>query len=151
MADISIKYIANNETVRTFVWAVFCEFVAPDYAPEGVKAFYKSIHDEDFLQQLGIYGAFLEAKMVGVIATRKADSHIALFFVDGKYQKQGIGRKLFETVKLNCNSEKMTVNASPYAVPIYTRLDFHQTEDEQIVSGIRFTPMEILLPQANLV
>ena len=89
--------------------------------------------------------------MVGVIATRKADSHIALFFVDGKYQKQGIGRKLFETVKLNCNSEKMTVNASPYAVPIYTRLDFHQTEDEQIVSGIRFTPMEILLPQANLV
>lgn len=38
--------------------------------------------------------------------------HIALFFVEGKYHCQGIGKQLFQTVK----ADNMTVNSSPYAV-----------------------------------
>jgi len=144
--DISIKYIDNKDAVLSFVWNVFLEFEAPDYSEKGVKEFHKSICDEDYLQQLRIYGAFFEDKMVGVIATRDANSHIALFFVDGNYHRQGIGRNLFEVAKSNCNSDKMTVNSSPYAVPIYAKLGFRQTDTEQIVNGIRFTPMEISLP-----
>jgi len=36
----------------------------------------------------------------------------------------------------------MTVNSSPYAVPIYHKLGFKDTGSEQVVNGLRFTPME---------
>lgn len=39
-------------------------------------------------------------------------------------------------------TEIMTVNSSPYAVPVYEKLGFHATGSEQTVNGLRFTPME---------
>ena len=36
----------------------------------------------------------------------------------------------------------MTVNSSPYAVPIYHKLGFYDVDSEQVVKGVRFTPME---------
>lgn len=35
----------------------------------------------------------------------------------------------------------MTVNAAPYAIPIYQKLGFNVKDMEQVVNGIRFTPM----------
>lgn len=37
---------------------------------------------------------------------------------------------------------RMTVNSSHYAIPIYHRFGFHDTDQEQMQDGIRFTPME---------
>ena len=37
---------------------------------------------------------------------------------------------------------RMTVNSSHYAIPIYHRFGFHDTYQEQMQDGIRFTPME---------
>ena len=37
----------------------------------------------------------------------------------------------------------MTVNSSPYAVPVYHKLGFKDTGSEQMVNGLRFTPMEL--------
>ena len=146
MEEILIKYIDSKDAAAlSLVWNVFLEFEAPEYSEDGVKEFYKSIHEEAYLQQLCMYGAFLDGKLAGVIATRNEKSHIALFFVDGKYHRQGIGRKLFEAAKSNCNSDKMTVNSSPYAVPVYVKLGFCRTDEEQVVNGIKFTPMELCL------
>ena len=149
MEGISIHYIDNKDMALSLVWNVFLEFDAPEYSEDGRKEFYKSIHEEAFLQQLCMYGAFLGDKLVGVIATQNETSHIALFFVDGKCHRQGIGRKLFEVAKSNCNSDKMTVNSSPYAVPVYAKLGFGQTGGEQVVNGIRFTPMEYRLSTSH--
>lgn len=79
--------------------------------------------------------------MAGIIATRNNGNHIALFFVNSKYHRQGIGRKLFEVVVQNSTGEKITVNSSPYAVKVYKKLGFVPDSEEQIVDGIRFTPM----------
>ena len=54
----------------------------------------------------------------------------------------GIGKALFNAVKNECPSDKITVNSSPYAVPIYHKLGFTDTDTEQVVNGLRFTPME---------
>ena len=91
---------------------------------------------------LCLYGTFVSEKLIGVIATRSEGTHIALFFVDGKYQGKGIGRKLFQTVVSECKSNRMTINSSPYAIPIYHKLGFTDTDAEQVVNGLRFTPME---------
>ena len=71
---------------------------------------------------------------------------IALFSVDKQYQRQGVGRKLFKTALSNKSRtdghDKITVNASRYAVSIYQRLGFVPTDTEQTVNGLVFTPME---------
>ena len=90
-----------------------------------------------------MYGAFKGDKLVGVIASRSEGTHVALFFVDGIFHRQGIGTKLFQTVRKDCHSVKMTVNSSPYAVPIYHKLGFVDVDKEQVVNGLRFTPMEL--------
>lgn len=139
-----IRKIKQEEIERTLclVWEIFQEYESPDYTKEGVQEFYKSIHDENYLSKLDWYGAFIGEELVGTIATRNKGAHIALFFVDGKYHRQGIGRNLFQTVKSKCCSDKMTVNSSPYAVKVYHKLGFVDTNEEQVVNGLRFTPME---------
>ncbi|MGN0485156.1 MAG: GNAT family N-acetyltransferase [Lachnospiraceae bacterium] len=136
---------SEYETAFDLVWKVFLEYEAPDYEKEGVEEFYKSIHDETYVAELCIYAAFEKDEMVGVIATRSNGCHIALFFVDGQYHRQGIGRRLFQAASADCPSDKMTVNASPYAVAVYHKLGFVDTGAEKTVSGIRFTPMEVTL------
>ncbi len=121
------------------VWKVFLEYEAPDYTQEGIDEFYKSIHDENYLSMLSVYGAFSNGELVGVIATRNNGKHIALFFVEGRYHCQGIGKQLFQTVR----TDKMTVNSSPYAVPVYRKLGFESVDTEQSVNGLRFIPMEL--------
>lgn len=124
---------------------VFLEFEAPDYSQEGVDEFLRSIGDPDFLSMLTMYGAFLDGDLAGVIATRSLGGHIALFFVDKRFQRQGIGRTLFSAAVSDCHFDSMTVNSSPYAVEVYHRLGFRDTDCEQIVSGLRFTPMKLVL------
>lgn len=127
------------------VWKVFQEFEAPDYSKEGVDEFYKSIHDTEYLAMLRMYGAFQGEKLLGVIASRSAGTHIALFFVDGRYHKQGIGRQLFQALLSDNHTKTMTVNSSPYAIPVYHKFGFVDTDKEQEVRGVRFTPMQLKL------
>lgn len=63
-------------------------------------------------------------------------------YVDGKYHRQGIGKRLYQIARSRNNSNKMTVNSSPYAVPVYHKLGFIDTDTEQVVNGLRFIPME---------
>lgn len=144
-SDYFIRQIRPEEIAEALglAWNVFLEFESPEYTKEGVEEFYKSIHDETYLSKLRWYGAFVQEKLVGIIATRNEETHIALFFVDEKYHRQGIGRLLFEFARSMTSSGKMTVNSSPYAVPVYHKLGFCDTDTEQVVNGLRFTPMEI--------
>lgn len=147
MDNISIREInvCERADALALVWEVFNEYESPDYTDEGIQEFYKSIHDKDYLSRLYMYGAFSSNELAGVIATRNCGTHIALFFVKGKYHRQGIGRMLFDTVKNECISDKMTVNSSPFAVPVYHKFGFRDVDKEQAVNGLRFTPMEISL------
>ncbi len=142
MERVTVRELEQTQQALELVWRVFLEFEAPDYSPEGVREFYQSIHDETYLSKLKFYGAFLGEELVGVIATRSGGTHIALFFVDGDHQRQGVGKTLFETVRRG----GMTVNSSPYAVPVYKKLGFHETAPEQSVNGLRFTPMALANP-----
>ena len=124
------------------VWEVFLEFEAPDYSEEGIKEFKKAIDDSNWVNARDFYGAFDENnKILGVITTRDF-THIALFFVRGKYHRQGIGKKLFEKVKSINKKGFFTVNSSPYAHEIYKHLGFIDTDEEQCINGLKFYPMK---------
>ena len=123
------------------VWHVFLQFEAPEYSAEGVAEFHQSIHNPEFLATLRTYGAIQDGRLIGVLATRSDGGHIALFFVDGACQRQGTGRALFERACQDNPFDTITVNSSPYAVPIYHRLGFTDTDVEQVTNGLRYTPM----------
>lgn len=140
---MEIRSIQNTEMPEALdlVWRVFLEFEAPDYTEEGVKEFKTTIEDEAWIKARKFFGAFEDGKIVGVIAT-KEDTHIALFFVDGKSHGQGIGRKLYDFIATLNPSKHFTVNSSPYAKDIYHHMGFQDLSEEQCIHGLRFIPME---------
>ena len=121
-------------------WRVFLEFEAPEYSPEGVAAFRASLDDEERTRRLDFYGAFDGEKLVGVLCMR-APQHIGGFFVDAAYHRRGIGRRLFEAMRRDYETQVFTVHSSPYAVEVYRRLGFVPTDTEQLTDGLRYTPM----------
>ena len=123
------------------VWEVFLEYEAPDYTEEGIQEFKKTIDDMEWVKARDFYGAFIDNKIVGVIAT-KDKHHIALFFVDGNYHRQGIGKQLYNKVKDLNEDDYFTVNSSPYAHEVYKHLGFIDTDTEQCIHGLKFYPMK---------
>ena len=138
-----IKQLTKQEIINALplVWKVFNEYEAVNYLASGTQAFYNAIHDEDFLNQLSAYGAFDGETLIGILAARSEDSHVALFFVDGAYHRQGIGRRLWNALLADSDKDEITVNSSLYAVEIYEKLGFIKTSEQQENSGIRFVPM----------
>ncbi len=144
---MTIHKLKNDEkpAALNLAWKVFMQFEAPEYSQEGIETFRNFINDKKSTDSLMMYGAFENDEIIGVIATRSDKSHISLFFVNEKYQNQGLGRKLFNTVLEKCESNHMTVNSSPYAVGFYHKLGFKDESPEQLTDGIRYTPMTLKL------
>ena len=126
------------------IWTTFLQFEAPEYSPEGVRAFQDFIENREILQTLEFWGAYDGRELKGVIAAHEGRTHICCFFVKAQYQGQGIGRELWEFLKENSSSPCITVNSSPYAVPIYRKLGFVDTDTEQLSDGMRYTPMRLV-------
>ena len=121
-------------------WRVFLKFEAPDYSPEGVEAFHTYLSNTEQVKHLTVFGAWEGQRLLGILAAE--GSHIALFFVDPAFHRQGIGRKLFQAYLAEGGWGRVTVHSSPYAVEVYRRLGFSPTAEEQLSpDGIRYTPM----------
>ena len=136
-----IKLVERSNALD-LVYNTFMQYEAPDYTKQGVETFQDSvINNIVYLNNILLYGAYEGDNIKGVIATRNQGNHIALFFVDGKFHKQGIGKTLFYEVLQKSTSNEVTVNSSPYAVKIYQHLGFVKTAPEQITNGMRYTPM----------
>lgn len=144
-AMLTVRKLARTERDVAVALAlrVFQAFEAPDYSAEGAATFSGSLHDERYLSALCLYGAFLGEELAGMLATRSGGTHIALFFVEGRYHGRGIGRALLEAARRDCPGGRLTVHAAPFAVPIYHHLGFHDTDAERTEHGLRFTPMAL--------
>ena len=138
------------EPCRSLVRSVFDRFEAPDYSREGAASFYAfldSVPEQFSSGALKIRAALREDRLIGVLAMRDG-RHICLLFVDPSFHRQGIARALVQTAAdfARENGQKqLTVNSSPYAVPVYHRLGFSDLSAEQTADGIRFAPMRCLL------
>lgn len=150
---IRVAKFDDLDEINRLVERVFHQFVAPKYSEEGVEEFKRYI-DLDVIRarfdnnHLIYLAEDLDSKhIVGMLEIRNYE-HISLFFVDKAYMGQNIGRKLSELAFERCvnNGGKiLTVNSSPNAIGIYEKLGFKATDEEQVVKGIKFVPMEIEL------
>ena len=142
MDTYEIRRLRTDEiqTALDLMWEVFLQFEAPEYPPEGVQTFRAYLDDTEKTERLTYYGAFCGDTLTGVLCMR-APQHISGFFVRGAYHRRGIGRALFMRMTEDYETQRFTVNSSPYAVEIYRHLGFVPTGAEQCEDGIRFTPM----------
>ena len=137
---------AQMEQCLSLVRGVFDRFEAPDYSREGAASFYSfldSVPEQFAAGALRIWAALREERLAGVLAMRDG-CHICLLFVEPDFHRQGIASALVQTAAdfaRKNGQEQLTVNSSPYAVPIYHRLGFSDLAPEQMADGIRFTPM----------
>ena len=119
-------------------------YLGDDNVPQAIQVYPKDFSaKKKIVEYLDKYNKNKDEsnKILGVIATKDV-THIALFFVDGKYHKQGIGKKLYYKVESLNNNEFFTVNSSPYAHEVYKHLGFIDTDKEQSIKGLRFYPMK---------
>lgn len=150
---LSIRHMQPGEEAQVceLITQVFDEFVAPGFVPEGIEEFLSFVQP-DALRERSRTGyttlvATLGDEMAGVIQM-KNHHHISLYFVDQAHMGEGIGKELWcralaESRRERPDLAQITVNSSPYAVPVYEKLGFRQTMPEQVVNGIRFVPMVV--------
>jgi len=139
--------------VSNVVLRAFDEDVAPDCDSQGVQAFSRYADPDALVDRSDhdhtILVARVEGRIVGAIELRKRQ-HLSLLFVDRRYRRRGIARELLRRA-LNlgrcCGRTvvEVTVNASPYAVPVYRKLGFSPTGPAQTKGGLRFTPMALTI------
>lgn len=153
--NIEIRKLKPDETSEAFdiIWEVFQEFVAPDYTQEGIDNFYIGyIQGERFREKFAegkevMYGAFADNMLVGVLSISEKNT-VSCVFVKGDYHGMGVGKKLFNMVIHQLRDrgvERITLNASPYAVPFYHHIGFKDTDSQSTYKGIVYTPMELLI------
>ena len=149
--QLSFQKVTSNEYLQTLglIRKVFDSFIGPTYSEQGSAEFYKYIDLTTFSERQKTNHFTLVAKdqdrVVGVIEVRDF-SHVAMLFVDGEYQHQGIGKRLLADALAICKNhnpdlKELTVHSSINACPIYRKLGFVAKSEEKEVNGIRFTTM----------
>jgi GNAT superfamily N-acetyltransferase len=90
-----------------------------------------------------VYVVTVKEKIVGVI--RGSENKITSLMVDGKFQKQGIGKKLlsrFERKAKNLGSEYIKIKSSLFAVGFYQGLGFKKTTGIRNFQGLKIFNMK---------
>lgn len=148
---MEIRLVNENEieTALNLAYKVFLRFEAVEYTQEGINEFKNTICSHEFINKQTFFGAFINDVMVGVIATRDSRSHISMFFVDEKFQGEGVGRKLFDRIIKGNINQFVTVNSSFFAQDIYKHFGFIPTDSEKCVNGIKYIPMKLQLKKDN--
>ncbi|NVO20770.1 MAG: GNAT family N-acetyltransferase [Bacteroidetes bacterium] len=155
MPNIHIRpFISGDENqISKLIHEVFDEFVAPGYSAEGNSFFYDFITPSAIAirqqEQNNILLAFLAKELAGMIEMRD-NNHVSLLFTHKDYMGQGIARELLNDAISIClarnpDVQTISVNASPYSIPIYQRLGFVPIGLLQQNNGITFLPMEMNL------
>lgn len=147
MFKIESAKINDIEEISDLVKRIYLKYNSKIDSEEGINNILTFMSKENMRLRFYIEGALMlvardkNNKIVGAIELKNFE-HISLFFVDDKYFKFGIGKKLFEEVKNILKLEKYSVNASDYALEFYKKLGFIQITDSiKIEKGVHFYPM----------
>ena len=131
---------------------VFMEYDAPDYGPEHADRMRLAIDDRITNPDIYLSGKRLmfvaldDKKVIGIIETY-GNNRIALLFVDGNYQRQGIATELMSRIicELKMNGfDKIVLNSSPHGLPFYKHFGFIPIETEKNINTPWKTPMEYI-------
>jgi len=147
-----IRPIQDNDVraVACLLKVLARQFIVHESTPEGAATFLRE-NDERAIGRYVAIGhvyhvAEREGKIAGFIAVRDCN-HLFHMFFDVQWQRQGVGRQLWEVARTAAmaasGSGAFTVNASNFAVPVYQALGFVRTAPMQVLKGLFYNPMAL--------
>jgi len=130
----------------------FNEFIAPSFSLKGRKEFLFSVTPEKFIERLKskkseYYVAVRNNQLIGIIRTKK-NYGISLLFIDKKFQKKGIAKRLFkkvESVFKKKGNKSIRIKSSLYAIRFYEKMGFKKSTGITKSHGMIYQPMRKLL------
>jgi len=145
-----IRVLHDNDVpaVACLLKALARQFIVHESTPAGAATFLRE-NDERAIRHYVAIGhvyhvAELEGEIAGFVAVRDCH-HLFHMFVGMRWQRQGVGRQLWEVARMKAlaaaGSGKFTVNASNFAVPVYQALGFARTAPVQLAKGLFYNPM----------
>jgi len=120
--------------------------VAPGLPPEG-EATFRAIADARALEERLATGSRAwvavaeDGRVVGY--AEREGTHLYLLFVHPEHQRRGIARRLLAAAVAGIPGATVTVHATAYALPAYTRLGFRVTGPAFTRGGLTATPMAL--------
>lgn len=108
-----------------------------------------SLTEEQFLQRLNSsdyknYIYIVDEAIVGYISMKEGH-HLYHLFVTESHQGKGIANKLWKHTCEQCPAEKYTLRSSLYAVPVYKKWGFIETDSVKEKDGLKFQSMELVI------
>lgn len=119
---------AEFQQATTLALEVYLQCGQDDFEDEGLESFKSFIFNDKLVNELCIYGAFEENKLIGIIGTKNEGKHISLFFIKKEFHRKGIGKQLFDYSQCDCPANEITVNSSTYAIRFYESLGFEKNK-----------------------
>jgi ribosomal protein S18 acetylase RimI-like enzyme len=130
------------------------EFILHESTPQNAARFLAE-QGEDGLRRFIAAGyvyhvALVDGELAGFIGIRER-SHIYGLYVDKRWQRRGIARRLWDTARAvalagaaGTHPGEFTVNASNYAVALYEAFGFERTAPTQ-VGIVHYNPMRLII------
>lgn len=120
-------------------------FYAHDTTQPTPEWFSSSITEESFVKRMNSknfdqWVVEQNGSIVGYAAVKNRN-HIYHLFVSQKHQRKGIATQLWQTAQANTDSKEFSLNSSVYAIPIYKRWGFIESDKVQERDGICYQPM----------
>ena len=77
---------AEFQQATTLALEVYLQCGQDDFEDEGLESFKSFIFNDKLMNELCIYGAFEENKLIGIMGTKNEGKHISLFFINFIYE-----------------------------------------------------------------
>lgn len=146
--DFEIKkaQLEDLEEISNLAKKIYLKYNSSLDTDEGINNILTFINYDNILMRTYIDGSLIlkaikNNTIIGFIEIRNYN-HISLLFIDDKYFRLGLGKKLFEKVKDITKSDKYSVNSSDYAIEFYKKLGFVAIYDNiKVENGVHFHPM----------
>jgi GNAT superfamily N-acetyltransferase len=137
--------VDDAERISELIVTLGSKYITPGFSAEGRRRFLSDHTQVSITSRImGEYQyhvAESEDELVGVVGMRNP-SHLYHLFVDDRYQRQGLGRRLWEHAKTAAgNPALVTVNSSLNAVAVYEHLGFVVAGPTRNVYEVLFVPM----------
>ncbi len=121
----------------------------------GAEQFFASISREAIegyilSPHFAYFVAVRDEQVIGVAALRDI-SHVYHLFIAPQFHGLGYARVLWNHLRQHAQQlgpvTRLTVNSSSYAEKMYRHFGFEPTAEKQIMHGLAFIPMQILLTE----
>jgi GNAT superfamily N-acetyltransferase len=151
LAAITVRpaSLDDAERITAFVLEISENSFMQEFSAEG-QANFRAQHSlektlERFRSGFRYRLSECDGELVALIGIRD-NTHLHHLFVAPKFQRLGLGRRLWEMEKaesLRTGASSFTVNASLNAIAVYERFGFVIAAPVQDMGGVRFVPMRL--------